>query len=140
MNMKKLFALALTAVISVCAVFAQSFVVKSVKGTVKYESEPKVYKPVTVGQSLSATTVVNVGLNSELIIELNGNEYKIPSMKNDSLEKLLKVPSKGLSKGGSAAGSVGKDASAGNSVSTASNRAQDLKNDVDWADDEEEVK
>lgn len=133
MNAKKMFALVLTAIVSVCAVFAQgSYVVKSVKGNVKYEAEAGVKKAVKVGQVLSATTFIDVGLNSTLVLEMDGEEITVKAMTKGALDKVAVSSAKGLKKGGSVAGNVKGDSGTGKSVSTASSRASEAKEDVDW--------
>ncbi|MBQ2551775.1 MAG: hypothetical protein II563_02865 [Treponema sp.] len=134
MNVKKIIALVVTALVS-AAVFAQgSFVVKSVKGTVKYEEKPGVKKAVTVGQVLSSSAVVDVGLNSKLVLEMDGQEYTVNASAKGALDKVAsaKVASGGIKKGGNAAGSVKGDGGTGKSVSTASSRASDAKEDLGW--------
>ena len=133
MNVKKIIALVVTALVS-AAVFAQgSFVVKSVKGTVKYEEKPGVQKKVTVGQVLSSSTVVNVAMNSTLVLEMDGQEYTVNALAKGALDKVASAKvAGGIKKGGSAAGNVKGDAGTGKSVSTASSRASDAKEDLGW--------
>ena len=136
MNAKKMFALVLTAIVSVCAVFAQgSYVVKSVKGNVKYEAEAGIKKAVKVGQTLSASTFVDVGLNSSLVLELDGEEITVKAMTKGALDKV--APAKttstsGLKSGGLRTSTVAKDTGVSKSVSTASSRASEAKEDVEW--------
>ncbi len=133
MNAKKIIALALTALVSVGMIFAQgSFVVKSVKGTVTYESAGA-KKAVTVGQTLSASTVINVGMSSNLVLEADGAEYTVKAMSRGALEKFVNVPAgNGLKRGGPVAGSssVKSDNGTGKSVSTASSRAEDQQSEL----------
>lgn len=132
MNIKKIIALVVTALVS-AAVFAQgSFIVKSVKGTVKYEEKPGVQKNVTVGQVLSSSTVINVGLNSKLVLEMDGQEYTVNAAAKGVLDNVAVVNSKSLKKGGVVAGNVKGDKGAGKAVSTASSRASEAKEDVEW--------
>ncbi|MBR6079064.1 MAG: hypothetical protein IKQ43_00975 [Treponema sp.] len=135
MKTKKIFALVLTALVSACAVFASgSYVVKSVKGTVKYEAEAGVKKAVKVGQTLSATTVIDVGVNSSLVLEMDGEEFTVKALSKGALDKVAAGKSKGLKNGSSVAGNVKGDTGAGKSVSTASSRASEAKEDVEWAE------
>lgn len=132
MNIKKIIALVTTALIS-AAVFAQgSFVVKSVKGTVKYEEKPGVQKNVTVGQVLSSSTFINVSLNSKLVLEMDGQEYTVNTPAKGTLDKIATSSVKGLKKGGAVAGNVKGDTGTGKAVSTASSRASEAKEDVEW--------
>lgn len=132
MNIKKIIALVVTTFVS-AAVFAQSsFVVKSVKGTVKYEEKPGVQKNVTVGQVLSSSTIINVGLNSKLVLEMDEQEYTVNTPAKGTLEKIATSSVKGLKKGGAVTGNVKGDTGTGKAVSTASSRASEAKEDVEW--------
>ena len=111
-----------------------SYVVKSVKGNVKYEAEAGIKKAVKVGQTLSASTFVDVGLNSVLVLELDGEEITVKAMTKGALDKVAsaKTSTGVLRSGGARAGTVAKDSGVSRSVSTASSRASEAKEDVDW--------
>ncbi len=112
-----------------------SYMVKSVKGNVKYEAEAGIKKAVKVGQTLSASTFVDVGLNSVLVLELDGEEITVKAMTKGALDKV--APAKttsagGLKSGGLRTSTVAKDTGVSKSVSTASSRASEAKEDVEW--------
>lgn len=112
-----------------------SYVVKSVKGTVKYEAEAGVKKAVKVGQTLSASTFVDVGLNSVLVLDLDGEEITLKTPKKGALDKIAPARTTstgGLKSGGLRASTVAKDTGVSKSVSTASSRASEAKEDVEW--------
>lgn len=111
-----------------------SYVVKSVKGNVKYEAEAGIKKAVKVGQTLSASTFVDVGLNSSLVLEMDGEEFIVNPFSKGALDKVAsaKTSTGGLKSGGLRASTVAKDTGVSKSVSTASSRASEAKEDVDW--------
>ena len=71
--MKKLFALLLV-LFTGTMLFAATgtYVIESIVGNVTYESAPGKFEKVTVGQELSASTVLNTGLNSSVVIKFEG--------------------------------------------------------------------
>ena len=112
-----------------------SYVVKSVKGTVKYEAEAGVKKAVKVGQTLSATTVIDVAANSSLVLEMDGEEFTVKPLSKGALDKVAPARTTstgGLKSGGLRTSTVAKDTGVSKSVSTASSRASEAKEDVDW--------
>ena len=131
--MKKGLAFALVALLSACFVFAEgSYVVKSVKGKVQYEVAPGKLENVKVGQTLSSSTVINTGLNSTMVLTVDGKEITIAQMKKGTVDKLTVANAGGLKTGASASSGVAGTASSKASVSTASSRASEAKEDVDW--------
>ena len=132
--MKKGLAFALVALLSACFVFAEgSYVVKSVKGKVQYEEASGKLADVKVGQTLSASTVVNTGLNSTMVLSFDGEEITIAAMKKGTVDKLAVSKAGGLKKGSVVSSSVGGSSSNSKSgVATASSRASEAKEDVDW--------
>jgi len=133
--MKRGLAYILVALLSASFVFAEgSFVVKSVKGKVKYESAPGTMSEIKAGQTITASTLVDIGLSSNIVITVNGKDVKIAGIKKGALEKFLPAGAAN----GPVANTVGGKASGKSSVSTASSRAQDVKSeDFDWGGNEE---
>lgn len=135
---KKLALFAVLAIFMSASIFAAgSFKVKSVTGKVTYEATPGNWKNVTVGQELSAATVINTSLNSSVILTADDSEVTIKAMQKGTVDSLA-ASSSGVAKGGLKkntlkASSVG-DAVSGNSkgTATASSRASEAKEDVDW--------
>ena len=135
MENKKGFLLALLTLFTACFVFADgAYVVKSVKGKVQYEVAPGKMENVQVGQTLSASTFVNTGLNSTLVVTLNNEELTVKPMQKGTVEKVAVAANAGLKKGGSVVSS-NVSGNADNSkagVNTASSRASEAKEDVEW--------
>ncbi|MBQ1661561.1 MAG: hypothetical protein II054_03590 [Treponema sp.] len=133
--MKRGMALVLVALLSACFVFAEgSYVVKSVKGKVQYEAAPGKMQDVKVGQTLSSSTVVDTGLNSILVLTIDGKDLTIKAKQKGTVEKVAVGGGSGtLKKGGTVAGNASSSSSGSKSgVNTASSRASEAKEDVDW--------
>lgn len=134
--MKRGLAFAFVALLSVCFAFAEgSYVVKSVKGSVRYEVSSGKLQNVKVGQTLSLSTYLNVGPNANVVLTIDGKDVTINGMKKDTLDKLL--PSNSLKNSGSGAGANVASAKSGSKsgVNTASQRADPKSEELDWDDD-----
>ncbi|MDR1931548.1 MAG: hypothetical protein LBQ57_01880 [Spirochaetales bacterium] len=136
--MKKVFfiAVVLGVILAAGTVFAgDTFVVQSVTGKVEREVSPGKWEAVTVGADLTATTVVNTGLNSSLVLKEGTRTITIKAMQKGSVEKLAAATvTSGVRIGGKVSDSAASTASARNtsSLSTASTRASDAAGDVQW--------
>ena len=134
--MKKLFALLLVLFTGTMLFAATgSYVVKAVVGNVTYEAKPGVFEKVTVGQELSASTVLKTGLNSSVDINFDGKKITIKAKQNGTVESLYVAA--GPSKGGLKKSSIAKtDAVDTEGVregtKTASSRASEAKEDFTW--------
>lgn len=73
------------------------YVVDSIVGTVTYESAPGKFDKVSVGQELSASTVLNTGLNSSVTLVLDGKTITIKAKQKGTVESLFvaAAPAKG---------------------------------------------
>ncbi|MCQ2575727.1 MAG: hypothetical protein MJ162_03215 [Treponema sp.] len=129
---------------SVFAAGADSYVVKSVRGNVTYETAPGKTDKVVVDQELSLSTIVKTNLNSALVLVAKDSdaEITIPAGKNGTVESLVKqysVVAKGGLKNNSAKAS-NNIANASNgvetTVNTASSRASEAKQDYSWDDED----
>lgn len=135
MNKKKGLILAVLAVLMTGSLFAANYVVESVTGKVTYEATPGSWKDVTVGQELSDSTVINTGLNSTLVISVSGTKVTIKAMQKGTLDSLASAAggAKGLKKGPAVAKDTTADATTTQKgVVTASSRASEAKEDLDW--------
>lgn len=137
--MKKVFVF-LTVLLALCGfTFAEkngAYSVKSVTGTVTYELSNGDWANVTAGMSLKADANINVGLNSTLVVELNGESLTIKPMKKGVLADLATANKAGVKVGSRVKKS---DIAAGSAKSTkgtatASSRASEAKSDVEWED------
>ena len=137
--MKKLFALLLV-LFTGTMLFAASgtYVVEAVVGTVKYEAAPDKFEKVTVGQELSASTVIKTSVSSSVDIVFEGKKITIKANQNGTVESLFiaAAPTKGGLKKQSIAKADAVDSADGSreGVSTASSRASDAKEDYTWAE------
>ncbi len=136
MNKKALLSVLMVLFAAVFAFADGSYVVKSVKGKVQYEAAPGKMENVKVGQTLSASTLVNTGVNSTLVLTLGDKELTVKPMQKGTVEKVAAGAVAGLKKGGAAKSTDVGDAASNNksAVSTASSRASEAKEDYDWDD------
>lgn len=135
MNKKTIALVILAFFMSVSMFAASAYKVVSVTGKVTYEAAPGTWKTVTVGQELSASTVLNTSLNSSIVIEQDGNEITIKAMQKGTVDSLVGIAStKGIKKsGGIKKSTVGDDVEGSSKgTATASSRASEAKSDLDW--------
>ncbi|MCR4954150.1 MAG: hypothetical protein K6A43_08765 [Treponema sp.] len=137
MNKKSISLVAIAFLMSV-SMFAAGYKVVSVTGKVTFESAPETWKNVSVGQELSASTVLNTSLNSSVVIaQEDGKEITIKAMQKGTVDSLVGVASnKGLKRTGGIKTSSLADDVEGTSkgTATASSRASEAKADLDWDD------
>ena len=136
--MKKAFYIVLIATLfSLFSLAAQEYSVRTVSGSVYVESSPGEWVKVTTGSSLSPLSRINVGLNSSLkIIGEEGEEFSLNSMQKGVLKDLLKKSP--IILGGSLTeGSLDTDTDRDRTnISTASTRADDAQEEMDWMEEE----
>ena len=119
------------------SLFAAGYKVESFTGKVTYESAPGTWTAVADGQELPASTVIQTGVNSTLVLSLDGSKINIKAMQKGTIESLTAVASTGnggIKKGSSLRSSaVAADSSkTSKSVVTASSRASEAKEDYGW--------
>lgn len=139
--MKKIICFIFAFLVSIGFVFAKdTYTVKEVKGTARYEIDVDTLENVKVGLQLSLTQYVEVSPNSKLVLEKDSEVIEIKTFKgtiSDYVRTRLKPATGGIKKGSSkieVASSVKKDTTSRNSVSTASSRASEAKEDLEWDD------
>ena len=136
--MKKSIVLVVLALFMSVSMFAAgAYKVKAITGKVTFEAAPDNWKNVTVGQELSASTVLNTSLNSSVVIvKDDGSEVTIKAMQKGTVDSLLGVASsKGLKKTGLNTTTVADDVEGtSKGIATASSRASDAKVYLDWDD------
>ncbi len=135
--MKKLFALISVLFVGTMMFAASgSYIVDSFEGNVSYESAPGKFTKVKVGQELSASTVINTGLNSSVVLKLEDKVITIKAKQKGSVESLFAAatPAKGGLKKQSIAKADAVDSATGSreGVATASSRASEAKEDFAW--------
>ncbi|WP_407397526.1 hypothetical protein [Treponema sp.] len=114
---------------------ADSYVVESVTGKVQYEATPGSWKDVTVGQKISSATVVKTNLNSNLVVSAGEEKTTIKAMQNGAIDALVSAASgtaKTIKKGSLKNGAVAGKTETRKGVATASSRASEAKEDVEW--------
>ena len=65
-----------------------TYVIESIEGNVTYECAPNTFAKVMVGQELSASTVIKIGLNSSVVIKCGGKSVTIPAKQQGTVETL----------------------------------------------------
>ena len=137
MNKKSIVLVVLAFFMSVSMFAAGSYKVVSVTGKVTFEAAPETWKNVSVGQELSASTVLNTSLNSSVVVALdNGKEITIKAMQKGSIDSLVGLASnKGLKSSKIRTSTIADDVEGTTKgTATASSRASDAKEDLDWDD------
>lgn len=118
------------------SLFAAGYKVESFTGKVTYESAPGKWVAVEAGQELPASTVIQTGVNSTLVLSLDGAKINIKAMQKGTIENLTALAStgNGIKKGSSLKSSaVAADTTkTSKSVVTASSRASEAKEDYNW--------
>lgn len=115
-------------------VFADAYIVKSVTGTVTFEDSKGKTVDVKQGMTLDAGASVSTGLNSTLVVSLDGKDFSVKPMKKGKIRELATASKSGVKIGSKvtkrdialAAGKSNKG------VVTASSRASEAKADVEW--------
>ncbi len=124
------------AMFAVSSLFAAGYKVESFTGKVTYEAAPGKWVAVEAGQELPASTVIQTGVNSTLVLSLDGAKINIKAMQKGTIENLTAVASTGtgIKKGSSLKSSaVAADTTkTSKSVVTASSRASEAKEDYKW--------
>lgn len=135
-NKKSLFFIVMALFVATGLFAAESYKVESITGKVQYEATPGNWKNVTVGQELSASTVINTSLNSSLVLAAGSSKVTIKAMQKGTVESLTAVASAGtggLKKAGSLESKVADDVNGtAKSTITASSRASEAKDEIDW--------
>ena len=137
MNKKSIVLVVLAFFMSVSMFAAGSYKVVSVTGKVTFEAAPETWKNVSVGQELSASTVLNTSLNSSVVVALDdGIEITIKAMQKGSIDSLVGLASnKGLKSSKIRTSTIADDVEGTTKgTATASSRASDAKEDLDWDD------
>jgi hypothetical protein len=140
MNKKRIL-VALFAVVMSAVMFAEgAYKVQSVTGKVQYESAPGTWKTVTKGMELSPSTNINTGLNSKLVMVNGDKTITIKPMQKGTIEKLALAADGGktqITKGADVTKTENDSDVVGTKkgVATASSRASEAKEDVDWVEE-----
>jgi hypothetical protein len=119
--------------------YAQTYLVQSIKGDTKYEIVYGSWDNLKVGMILAEDTKVKTGLNSEIIVSYGEGSKSVAtvgSMKQGTLEVLISgLSNKSKIKIGAGATKTDITADEGQkriNISTASTRASNATKDLDW--------
>lgn len=118
--------------------FAENFTVKAVTGKVTYEASAGKFSDLTVGKTIAGSTIINTSLNSTVTLTAeDGSEVVIKAMSKgpvDSLVAAFAKSSKGLKKNPALAKTdvAGESKGGSSGTATASSRASEAKEDLDW--------
>ena len=137
MKAKKIILALVLAAVSVFAFAESGYKVTTVTGKVQFEAAPGAWKDISKGDILSPSTVINTGLNSKLVLTMDNDTITIKPMQKGTIEKLLQTS--GVVKSGAKGKlNVAKAETADDEVvkskgiSTASSRASEAKEDLEW--------
>ena len=124
--MKKMLLLAILVIAFIYAAYAKTYTVTTSKGKITTRGK----KVVKVCDKITESTYVDIGPHSTLIfIDENGNEYRLSGMKKGTIYDLL------FKKNNAPLGTVKGDTESKSPIQTASSRASDAKEDLDWDDE-----
>lgn len=134
---KVLFILFLLGMVIPGMIFADDYVVNRASGRVEWEASPGNWKALTPGAVLSSSAVVNIGLNSVLVLQSGEQVITLRAMQNGAIEKLVAANTAGGIRIGGRIATTGGSAStrAAVNISTASTRASDANEDFEWAEE-----
>jgi hypothetical protein len=136
-KMKKICALLLFGLVFSAMVFAaDTYTVQSVAGKVEREVSPGKWEAVAAGATLTGATVINTGINSTLVLKSGSRSVTVPAMKKGTVETLAAAGgSAGIRIGGKVSTSDTSVTARGTvNVSTASTRASEAAEDLEWAE------
>lgn len=142
--MKKILFFVLVMMALASTVFGQSgskdYSVLSVTGRVEHEISSGKWQSVTKGMQLAPSAVINTGLNSSIVLTTGNEKMTIKAMQKGMIEKLVttNTSNKGskITFGAKIEESNAAKAStqSRSNISTASTRASDKTQDVEWAE------
>ncbi len=116
--------------------FAETYKIVEVIGTVNYEVSKGKFSPVKVGDEFEASTFIKTALNSSVKVEYDGKTYTIKAKQANTIDVLftMAAPSKVGLKKQTIAKSDATDYAIGarEGVATASSRASEAKEDYAW--------
>ena len=136
--MKKRLAFLFISAAFACAAFAEkkaAVKVVSAKGSVTYEVSKNKWEDVSAGMELNADAVINTGINSSITFDYEGKTVSVKALKQGKIADFANTDKKSGVKLGSRVkpGEIAADSEkAAKSTITASSRASEAKDDVEW--------
>jgi hypothetical protein len=115
---------------------ADNYTVEKIIGKVEQEVSPGKWVAVKEGATLSAATVLNTGLNSNVVLKVGDAKVTISAMKKGTIKTLIgNSAASGVKIGGKVSESnTSTNARGTSNISTASTRASDAAQEVEWAE------
>ncbi|MFP3041115.1 hypothetical protein LQZ19_04765 [Treponema primitia] len=115
---------------------ADNYAVQNITGKVDKLGASGQWVAVSVGDTLSPSTTVKIGINSVLVVKSGDKEEIIrAAARQGTLESFLGGGTAKISVGGNVVNSnVSVAASGTSNISTSSTRASDAAGDLDWAE------
>ncbi|MDR2029073.1 MAG: hypothetical protein LBP93_06000 [Treponema sp.] len=133
-----LFVIVLGIVFSGLVFAADGYEVQRVDGKVEREVSPGKWEAVSVGAVLTPAAVINTGLNSTLVLKAGEKTFTIKAMQKGTVENLTSAGGSGagIRIGGRVSDSNTTTTARGTSnISTASTRASDAAEDLEWVEE-----
>lgn len=113
-------------------IFSQEIIIHEIIGKVQVSIENK-FIPLQLEMLLTETNLINIGLNSSLVLIIDGKVYSLKSMSKGTIKELIKKANNVIKIGVQATESnITKDASGRTNISTASTRASEGIKEVEW--------
>lgn len=119
-------------------IYSQDIVVNSIVGKVTMESTPGKWIVVKVGDKLKLDTMINVALNSKLVLKVGEKLITVSAMTKKTISMIISSTSTvGVTAPTSTkdSGISASSITTSTNVPTASTRASDATGDVSWEDD-----
>jgi hypothetical protein len=123
-------------------VYSQSIkvdvIVDSIVGKVTMETTPGKWVAIKVGDILKLETLINVGLNSKLILKIGEKKITVSAMTKKTISTIISsISTIGITAPAATknSGISASDVTTSTNVPTASTRASDATGDVSWEDD-----
>ena len=133
---KKLFLVLFLGLLLSGFIFANDmYIVQSINGRVEMEVSPGKWEEVTVGVSLSPSTVLNTGMSGNMVVRLNEKDITIKAMQRGTLGSLAAANDTSRVRiGGRISNSnIASSSRAASSTTTASTRASSM-DEPEWAE------
>ncbi len=120
---------------------AKDYTVKTVTGKVEAEITKGTWTAVTAGMVLKAGTALSTGLNSSVVLVSGDKTVTVKALQKDSVDTLFAAAlaaGPGIKLGSMASGTsvTGETGPARTNVSTASTRASEATDELEWVDSE----
>jgi len=113
-------------------------VVVSVNGTARFETSQGRFEALRVNQKITATTVINTGINSSVVLRVGEETITIRAMQRGTVANLIASETSaksGITLGAAIAENPEFTGQSRTNISTAATRASDATEDITWAEE-----